>query len=606
MSRVAGVWLLCGALVAAGHAQAQESRFEPNQSRRTAAKIEAGTYGGLVCDGEDWYSVRLGAGQRLLVEASFRHADGDLDVALYDARGRAAGHSRGTGGSERVAYTAARDEPLFVRVFGEANRYALELGVVELGSMPDAGWELEGCGNEWFARQIPKGEAIRCLATARDGRVAQVFVRDSDGNELAAGPAGAVCEAAYTAEAEQRVLVQLQAEGSLRFALWVGRPVPEDLKRVLGKVREEGRGNDLLELHNGDELRGEVVTPSFTLRAAYGELSLARELVAGLDLGTPKRELQRLAAVDGSRFSGFLALERIELRLDGEQFSIPIERVRRVIFARRGKECDGLRSRRMLVLRNDDRFSCALDGLDGLGDPPRPWVVDLGFARRPVDLDGLESIEVVSGDEVKLERPDGGTLRGQLDREYVGVELDLLGPDTRPQRLRLHLSRVAQILPRAAEGSGGSDLEFTFDGSDLEGWEALTDGNSSWSRVAQGEGNGCLHAGGANGGNYADNAGIFATSPLIPIEGIEAPVLSLRARYQLEEGADFVAVLVSYDEGQTFVEVHRFTGTQPWTPLRLPLEAGSSVQVRFALLTDASVNGPGAWIDDVKISDGGE
>ncbi|MCA8924290.1 MAG: hypothetical protein KDD82_20945 [Planctomycetes bacterium] len=612
MTRTSMMWSLALALVAgAGLVRAQDdgARFEPNQSRRAAAKIEPGSYAGLVCDREDWYVVPLEAGQRLLVEVSFRHADGDLDVGLYDARGRLCGHSRGTAEVERVAFTADEPAPVFVRVFGETNRYALKLERSALGEMPEAGWELSACGNDWFARQVPAKEAVRARAAAAEGELATVFVRDADGNELANGEAGAVCQVEFAVEEERRVLVQLVARGAkpLRFALTVGRPVPEDLKRVVGKVRPDGAGSDLIELHNGDTLRAEVLTPSFRLEAPYGALSLRREHVAGIDLGTPSRPTQSLVAVDGSQFSGFVRLEALEVRLQGEVLRIPLERVRRVVFGRRGGECDALRPRRMLVLQSDDRFTCALAGIDPGFEPAPPWVLALGFAEQAVELDRLERIEVNSSDEVILRRADGSLLRGRLNREFVELELDFPSAEGQAQRLRVHLSRIAQILPRPSETAGrGNELEFAFDGPELDGWDAMSDGNSSWSRVAEGDSGGCLHAGGANGGNYADNAGIFATSPALPIEGMQAPVLSFRARYQLEDGADFIAVMVSYDGGQTYVELHRLSGTQPWTPMQLALEPRAEVRLRFALISDASVNAPGAWIDDVKISDGAE
>ncbi|MEZ6184580.1 MAG: PQQ-binding-like beta-propeller repeat protein [Planctomycetota bacterium] len=586
----------------AGAAVGQD--FEPNQSRRQAARIQPGTYGDLVCDGEDWYVLELGPGQRLVAGIAFVHASGDLDLACYDARGRLCALARSTAEREVVSLIPEREGPVFVRVYGEANRYELSLQAANLGSMPATGWRYRSAGNDWVVREVPAGEALRCAATSGNEQPLEVVLRDQDGNELAAGEVGARSEASFGDGGARRVLAQVRGAAGVELALTVevGRPVPEDLSRVLGQARPEGAGNDAVELQNGDVIHGEVLTPGFRITTAYGELSLGRAHVAGIDLGTPSREPQRLGAVDGSRFSGFLREDTLTVKLEGEPLEVPLARVRRVLFGRRGEECAGLRSRRMLVLENGDGFSCALDGVDGEG--AERWGVDLGFARRQVNLDTLQGIEVLSADEVRLNGVDGSSLRGRLDREVVEAELDLPAQDGSLQRLRVHLARVDQILPRATAGVGGSDLEFTFDGGDLEGWEGLNDGSTSWTRVAEGEG-GCLHVGGANGGNYADNAAVSATSPVLPIEGMESPILSYRARYQLEDGADFVVVLASYDEGP-YVELHRFTGTQPYTPLQLPLERCAGVRIRFVLVSDASVNAPGAWIDDVKVQDGAE
>ena len=50
------------ALTATLWATAQDNRYEPNQTRRTAVRMEAGDYKGLFCDNEDWYAIEVPAG----------------------------------------------------------------------------------------------------------------------------------------------------------------------------------------------------------------------------------------------------------------------------------------------------------------------------------------------------------------------------------------------------------------------------------------------------------------------------------------------------------------------------------------------------------------
>src|SRR5688500_3895378 len=80
--------LVLALLAPAAVAQQNPQRFEANQTRRTAARVTPGDYKGLFCNEEDWYALEVGAGQRLEVQVAFRHAEGDLELEVQDARGR--------------------------------------------------------------------------------------------------------------------------------------------------------------------------------------------------------------------------------------------------------------------------------------------------------------------------------------------------------------------------------------------------------------------------------------------------------------------------------------------------------------------------------------
>ena len=63
--------------------------LEPNDARTSARAVSPGTFSGLgSCPmNEDWYAVSIGAGQTLDVNVAFAHAEGDIDIQLYNSSG---------------------------------------------------------------------------------------------------------------------------------------------------------------------------------------------------------------------------------------------------------------------------------------------------------------------------------------------------------------------------------------------------------------------------------------------------------------------------------------------------------------------------------------
>ncbi|MBM73990.1 MAG: hypothetical protein CMK59_01210 [Proteobacteria bacterium] len=61
--------------------------FEENDDASSAAALTAGSHTGLqICYAdEDWFSIQGTAGERLNIDATFIHAQGDIDIYLYDA-----------------------------------------------------------------------------------------------------------------------------------------------------------------------------------------------------------------------------------------------------------------------------------------------------------------------------------------------------------------------------------------------------------------------------------------------------------------------------------------------------------------------------------------
>ncbi len=79
-------------------------RFEPNDSRTAATAVGVGTQADLrVCSADhDWFTSATARTVRI----AFRHGDGDLDLAAYDAGGARVGQSAGTGDTEQVTVPA--------------------------------------------------------------------------------------------------------------------------------------------------------------------------------------------------------------------------------------------------------------------------------------------------------------------------------------------------------------------------------------------------------------------------------------------------------------------------------------------------------------------
>ncbi|NBP52586.1 MAG: hypothetical protein EBU70_15640, partial [Actinobacteria bacterium] len=73
--------------LAAGSDDAQE----PNDTCATARALAAGTYSGLIVKrlSEDWYALPIPVGATLTVSMTFTHANGDVDVQLFNACGGA-------------------------------------------------------------------------------------------------------------------------------------------------------------------------------------------------------------------------------------------------------------------------------------------------------------------------------------------------------------------------------------------------------------------------------------------------------------------------------------------------------------------------------------
>jgi len=102
-----------------------DDSFEDNDSSAQAANLgilEAGQSVGhlVMADGHDWYQFQMnGPGSASnYVGITFQHAEGDLDLAVYDAAGHRVGLSNGVTNSERVSLDGWGAGTYYVHVYG--------------------------------------------------------------------------------------------------------------------------------------------------------------------------------------------------------------------------------------------------------------------------------------------------------------------------------------------------------------------------------------------------------------------------------------------------------------------------------------------------------
>ena len=105
------------------------------------------------------------------------------------------------------------------------------------------------------------------------------------------------------------------------------------------------------------------------------------------------------------------------------------------------------------------------------------------------------------------------------------------------------------------------------------------------------------------GGAYPENCDAALTSRRISLAEVSGPRLFFSERHDTEARCDFLRVEVSED-GATWTELARYDGYGAWTDRALDLGPweGKTIQIRFRLTSDGSMNKDGAYVDDVRIS----
>ncbi len=117
--------------------------YEPNDLLAEAWDFTGGagqwlsSYGGApgIQEDEDWYRIDVAPGhERLTVDLTFTHADGDIDLALYDGQGEFVTHSTSMTDNETIDCTLAAPGTYYLWVYfgNTGNTYDLRWETIEL------------------------------------------------------------------------------------------------------------------------------------------------------------------------------------------------------------------------------------------------------------------------------------------------------------------------------------------------------------------------------------------------------------------------------------------------------------------------------------------
>jgi len=436
-------------------ASGQDSnRFEPNQTRRTAARVQPGDYKGLFCNGDDWYAIPLPKGERLEASARFTHADGDLDMELYDQRGSLLAWSRGSRDEEVLAWDAGgKPTTAFLRVHNAANGYALHVGTEDSRWTGESLESVNCWGSDWYLLDVPADEEVQVnVSFSHAAGDLDLELLDRDGNQLAVSSGrGDSEELRWGSADDKRVLLHVyhvhRARTVYSLAISQGARTEGDLVEVYREQRPEGAGDDRMELLSGEILRGQILSEEFELVTPYVDLKLPANQVAGIDMGSLPGGVHELITVHGDRYSGFVRTGTIKFQLEGLQEPLQIrrERVRCLVFGRRGSERHGGTQPHTFVLRNGDRFH---GELLGEGD----WLLDLDFARVPVPRAQVESFMFETNGTATVLRRDQTATRGRLSAEVLELRIEP-APGT-SQTFALHPTAFSLVQLTTTEQAG--------------------------------------------------------------------------------------------------------------------------------------------------------
>ena len=115
-----------------------DDNYEPNNDRASAYDLSSDEYTwlssitglGIQAD-EDWYQIDVtleGGIVNLAVNLQFTHADGNIDLALYDASGTLLASSSSTTDNEYITYLGFASDTCYIRVYNSdaGNTYDLQ------------------------------------------------------------------------------------------------------------------------------------------------------------------------------------------------------------------------------------------------------------------------------------------------------------------------------------------------------------------------------------------------------------------------------------------------------------------------------------------------
>ncbi|MDK2951471.1 MAG: hypothetical protein PWQ77_1136 [Kosmotogales bacterium] len=188
---------------------------------------------------------------------------------------------------------------------------------------------------------------------------------------------------------------------------------------------------DIVYLTNGDILKGEITTESFSIRTSYAHITIPTENIAYMSVEGQMMNMETIVAINGSRFSGFIDEQTITLKITSG-YSIPIrrEKISHISFQIREDEEGKIENTQFIKLKNGNYFTGTVQNPD--------IVVATTYADIPVSLNEVESIKLIGGENplTKILMKNEDTIQGILETEDIEIVLDI-GPTVKVYKDRI-------------------------------------------------------------------------------------------------------------------------------------------------------------------------
>ncbi len=212
-----------------------EQRCAGGEDAGSAVALEDGIQGNVCANRDSWFSLDMRQTEEAEIKVLFPHADGDIDIALFDAQNAEQARSESTNNEESVSWKANSDEVVFLRVYGyngASNRITVDLQrtAPEIEDPQDAcvggdqrrtadalQSEAQGsvCADQdsWFAIEVPANQEIEVQVAFphADGDI-DIALHDSNDNTIASS-AGVSNQEVVRWKASQDSEVYLRVHG---------------------------------------------------------------------------------------------------------------------------------------------------------------------------------------------------------------------------------------------------------------------------------------------------------------------------------------------------------------------------------------------------------
>ncbi|MEM3342404.1 MAG: PPC domain-containing protein, partial [Thermoplasmata archaeon] len=95
-----------------------DDSYEPNDDIDNASLITQGVISNLRCFNADYYKFTMNAGDKVYINVSFNHSEGDLDIRLYNPQKTQVAYNGSSSSVERITYTANMSGFYYLYVYG--------------------------------------------------------------------------------------------------------------------------------------------------------------------------------------------------------------------------------------------------------------------------------------------------------------------------------------------------------------------------------------------------------------------------------------------------------------------------------------------------------